>query len=316
MAVYTQISELDLTRFLNAYDIGDLVEYKGITQGVTNTSYFLRTTAGRFVLTIYEHRVREKDLPLLMDIILGLCKNGFPSATPILDVDGHSIGRLKGKPASLQSFLDGNDVKETTVGLCSQLGAWTARLHRLTKDAKALPDNPLPPTLWKHLIDQVSSDQWKDVIVPELDFLLENYPENLPAGFIHGDLFPDNVLMENGFITGIIDFNYACKYIYAYELAQILNSWCFSPDGLNFDRDKAKAFFKSYQSYRPMTREEKDNFALVARGGAMRIIATRYFDWANTASDAKVVKKNPEDYVNILKFHQAVKDPAIYGFEG
>jgi len=313
MAVYTPVSLEELNVFLQQYNIGEPLKFRGITQGVTNTNYYLRTTSGRYVVTIFEHRMKESELPVLMNILLDLSKNGYPCPTPITANNGEVLTQLKGKPAAIQSFMDGETVSEITPELCTQLGAWLARLHRLTRNVEQCPEDPVPPEVWKNLITSVEADDWKDVLLPELDFLIENWPSDIPTGFVHGDLYPDNVLAEKDYITGIIDFNYSCRQAYIYDLALCLNSWCFEDNGTEFNKIKGGFLMKSYQSARPLEPEEKSQFSIAARGAAMRVIATRYYDWFNTPEGADVVKKSPEDHINMLKFHQSIEDPISYG---
>jgi homoserine kinase type II len=320
MAVYTEVSDDDLARFITSYGLGSLLSYKGIAEGVENTNYLVHATGGTFILTLYEKRVDPKDLPFFLGLMEHLAARGVTCPLPVRDTAGNNLNELGGRHAALVTFLEGVWPRKPSAEHCLELGRALARMH-IAGDGFALTrKNSLSLTGWRPLFDKFSARA--DEILPgmnrligdELQFLEGSWPKGLPEGVIHADLFPDNVFFIANKLSGLIDFYFACNDALAYDIAVCLNAWCFEAD-YAFNVTKGRALFKGYAEVRQLSAEERAAMPTLARGAAMRFLLTRSFDWLNTPKNALVARKDPFDYVRRLRFHQGVKSMADYGAE-
>ncbi|MBI4966535.1 MAG: homoserine kinase [Rhodospirillales bacterium] len=318
MAVYTEVSDEELDAFLAQYDLGAVRALKGIAEGVENSNYLLQTETGRYILTLYEKRTRAEDLPFFLGLMDHLAAKGIACPTPIHARDGLALRHLAGRPAALVSFLDGISPKRITAGHCAAVGAALAGLHRAGADFASHRPNALSVAGWRPLFesarpraDEVLTGLAAD-IDSELARLEADWPQNLPAGVIHADLFPDNVFFLGDSVSGLIDFYFACTDFLAYDIAVCLNAWCFEPD-LAFNATKARQLIGGYQRVRPLGAQELAALPLLARGAAMRFLLTRLYDWLNTPAGALVKRKDPLEYWKRLRFHRGLSSPAAYG---
>ena len=318
MAVYTEVSLPDALLFLAAYDIGELVALTPVRQGVENSNYILATTAGRFILTLYEKRVRAEDLPFFLGLMSHLAAKGIACPQPVADREGRVLGRLAGRPAALTGFLDGASLNRVTPAEVEQLGRALAQLHRAGADYALRRANGMGPAAWQALAiacgpaaNTVAAGLWPQVC-NELTFLGDHWPQDLPQGVIHADLFPDNVFFSGGTLCGVIDFYFACNDSLAYDLAVCLNAWCFEPPAA-FNITKAQALLRGYQSVRPLTAGELAAVPVLARGACLRFLLTRLYDWLHRDPAALVRPKDPLDYLARLNFHRQAVDLAGYG---
>jgi homoserine kinase type II len=317
MAVYTQVDDQTLAKFLSKYDVGEAVSFKGIAEGVENSNYLLETTKAQFILTLYEKRANPKDLPYFLDMMEHLAEKGLAAPQPIRDKEGNALQTLAGRPACMISFLKGVSVNHITEGHSAELGSTLAKMHNALTDYTATRKNDLSVDGWKSLISETESraDEvfagLRDFILTELDFLEKNWPTDLPTGTVHADLFPDNILFTGETITGIIDFYFGCTDFLAYDLAVCINAWCFDAEH-KFEANKAKRMIEMYDIHRRLTPAEQDVLPILCRGAALRFLLTRLYDWLNPVEGAVVRPKNPSEYVEKLKFHQQVKDAACY----
>jgi len=319
MAVYTRIDEKDLNAKLAAFDIGALESFDGIAEGIENSNYLLKTGKGRFVLTLFEKRVNPEELPFYLDYMRHLSRQGIPCPAVAADRAGGQVFSLSGKPAIISSFLDGAWPREITPAHCAALGAMIARMHLAAQDYKNKRHNDLGLPAWKSLIhacareaDTLESGLF-DALEKEMDYLRAEKPRTMPSGVVHADIFPDNVFFKNGKISGIIDFYFSCWDFFIYDLMLALNPWCFSKDGV-LDREKSAALLSAYHAVRPLSAAEIRHLPMMGRAAAMRIIATRLYDWFNPVEGALVTPKDPMEHVRILRAHQAIGDAAAYGF--
>jgi homoserine kinase type II len=307
MAVYTHITDEDLEIFLAAFDLGAPLALKGIAEGIENSNFLLDTEAGRYILTIYERRVREEDLPYFIDLMQWLAARGFPSPTPQADRTGKLLHRLRDKPAALVSFLNGVSVDHPTVQHCHEAGAGLARLHHAGEGFPGYRANGLGHNSWRPLYSghEAEAEALKPGLAADLaadlDVLERNWPSGLPQGVIHADMFPDNVFFLHGQFAAVIDFYFACNDALAYDLAVCLNSWCFDPDG-ELRREHAHALLTGYEAIRPLTLIERESLPLLSRGAALRFFLTRLIDWGSTPAGALVKPKNPLEYEAKLAF--------------
>ena len=320
MAVYTEVSDDDVAAFVAQYDIGQVVSYKGIAEGVENSNYLLQTDQGNFILTLYEKRVNKADLPFFLDLMDHLSQVGVQCPVPVHDRTGEALKELCGRPAAIITFLDGMWPRKVKPEHCSELGRAMAGLHVAGKSFPGVRRNDLSVSDWRPLFESVG-DAANDVqagladeIRSELDKLEASWPSDLPAGVIHADLFPDNVFFLNDVCSGLIDFYFACSDYLAYDIAICLNAWCFEPDG-QFNVTKARKLLKGYQSLRPLEASELAALPLLARGSAMRFLLTRLYDWINTPEGALVKPKNPLEYHQKLAFHRSVTGVGAYGLD-
>jgi homoserine kinase type II len=318
MAVYTDVSDEELVGFVAGYDIGEVLALKGIAEGVENSNYLLHTRQGYFILTLYEKRVEPADLPFFLGLMDHLAARGISCPQPVANRAGKTLGTLAGRPAAIITFLDGMWVRRPQKVHCAELGATLAEFHNAGRDFELVRPNALSVTSWRPLFAQ-SRDQ-ADTIVEglaeeltgELDVLEARWPDDLPAGVIHADLFPDNVFFIGERLSGLIDFYFACNDALAYDLAICLNAWCFEPD-LSFNVTKARALLNGYRSVRELSPAEFDSLPLLARGAALRFLLTRLHDWLRVPEGALVTPKDPREYLRKLRFHQSVATAADYG---
>ena len=317
MAVYTEVSDEELERFLTQYDIGAAISCKGIAEGVENSNYLLQTDGGNYILTLYEKRVAPEELPFFLGLMEHLAGRGYPCPTPIRGRDGRALRELCGRPAAINSFLAGMWPRRSTPDHCRALGEAAATLHLAAADYSLSRPNNLSLAGWRKLSDRTRARASEvaaglaDEIGAELDFLESHWPDGLPAGIIHADLFPDNVFFRGDKLTGIIDFYFACNDSFAYEFAICLNAWCFESDG-SFNITKARTMLSAYQEVRPFTADELAALPTLARGSALRFLLTRLFDLLNHPEGALVRPKDPLEYLLKLRFHQGVDGPVAY----
>ena len=318
MAVYTDVSDDELNRFIATYDIGALTSFKGIAEGVENSNYLVHTDTGPFILTLYEKRVRPKDLPYFLALMEHLAARGISCPLPVRDREGRILRELAGRPAALISFLNGLWVRRPGIEHCAGLGQALAQFHLAGLDFAMTRENDLSLPGWRELFEEVRDHAdgvipgLKDEISRELDYLGENWTSGLPAGVIHADLFPDNVFFLDDRLSGVIDFYFACNDMLAYDVAVCLNAWCFEPD-TSFNITKARTMLQAYESVRALTPAELDALPLLARGAALRFLLTRTYDFLNTDATALVKTKDPSEYLRKLRFHQRVTSYRDYG---
>jgi homoserine kinase type II len=320
MAVYTDVTADDLNEFLAGYDIGELLAYKGIAEGVENSNFLVHTGAGNFILTLYEKRVAEQDLPFFLALMEHLAGRGITCPQPVKNRNGGMLGRLAGRPAAIVTFLDGLWIRRPSASHCAAVGEALARLHLAGADFGKRRENALGIESWRALYAH-AKDRGDSVrpglcaeIARELDALDKSWPRNLPQGVIHADLFPDNVFFLGDKLSGVIDFYFACTDTLAYDVAICLNAWCFEADH-SFNVTKGRALLKSYANVRALSGEKRAALPVLARGAAVRFLLTRLIDWLAVPNGALVKPKDPLEYYRKLRFHQSVKSMRDYGFD-
>ena len=322
MAVYTKLSENNLKDFFSKYNLGKLLKFQGIQEGIENSNYFVKTDSGKFILTIYEKRVEEKDLPFFMGLMKNIFNKNFPSPEPIINKNGNYITEIFGKKAAVVSFLEGASKKNLTPDNCHEVGIYTAKLHMITKNLNIKRTNRLSVNSWRLIYRKIQRDCSKiypgltKIIERNLEVIEDKWPKNIPRGIIHADLFPDNIFFKGSKLTGIIDFYFSCYDFYALEIAICLNALCFEGknENLSFNVTKAKKFIDGYSSIRKLTEEEKESLKILCHGAAMRFLLTRVFDYLNLTEDALVKIKDPVEYLKRLEFHNSVKNYQDYFF--
>lgn len=318
MAVYTHVDDAELIAFLATYDLGDLLSCKGIAEGVENSNYYLHTSAGSFILTLYEKRVAENDLPFFLGLMEHLSAQGVTCPQPVRNRAGAPLGRLAERPAVIVTFLDGYSIHHPEPTHCAALGEALARLHVAGAGFPLRRANALSVDAWRKLFvpaaaraDEVA-EGLRDTVESALDELERDWPRDLPSGVIHADLFPDNVFFLGDRISGLIDFYFACVDAYAYDLAICFNAWCFD-ENHRYVPEKGVALLDSYRRLRPLSPQEIRAFPLLARGAAIRFLLTRYVDWLDVPKGALVRPKDPREYLAKLRFHRTISDLRGYG---
>jgi homoserine kinase type II len=319
MAVYTEVTDEALGAFLAGYDLGRISSFKGIAEGVENSNFLLIAESGPFILTLYEKRVNEGDLPFFIGLMEHLALRGVICPQPVRARNGEALGRLAGRSAAIVTFLDGLWLRRPRVQHCGQVGEALARMHRAGADFPLRRPNALSIDGWPALFaaaearaDEVAHGLAAETAA-ELDALRAAWPTNLPSGVIHADLFPDNVFFLGDRLSGLIDFYFACDDFLAYDLGVCLNAWCFEPDG-GFNVSKGMAMIEGYQRVRRLTEGEVGALPVLARGSALRFMLTRLVDWLDVPSGALVAPKNPLEYRTRLRFHQRAVSARDYGW--
>lgn len=308
MAVYTDITDAELDVFLSAFDVGAALSFKGVAEGVSNSNFILETDRGRYILTVYEHRTREEDLPFFLGLMAWLHDHGFPSAAPVAARDGALYKHVRGKPAALVGFLPGLSVRRPTAAHCREAGGGLARMHRAAEGFALSRPNDLGQGAWRGMFEgrEAAAEGLKPglarVIAQDLDAFDAGWPRGLPRGVIHADFFPDNVFFRDGRFAAAIDFYFACNDFLAYDLAVCLNAWCFEPDG-SFNVTSARALVAGYQAVRPLDAAERAALPMLAWGAAMRFFLTRLHDWG--LEGALVRPHDPLEYERKLAVHRA-----------
>jgi homoserine kinase type II len=317
MAVYTPVNRAELEAFLSAYRLGALSAFDGVEQGVENTNYIVTTTQGKFVLTLFENRVAEADLPFFAAAMAHVTARGVPAPEPVKRGDGRLFAALKERPAALFTFLDGHQRMTPSIDDCRAIGALSARLHQAAQGFALARANALSLDGWRTLAahcrsraDEAASGL-SDLIDSELDYLQSNWPETAPAGLVHADLFPDNVFFQGDAVSGVIDFYFACTDLFVYDLALTLNAW--AAPGTPWNAAAARALLDSYQSVRRLSAEEKAALPVCLRGASLRILLTRLHDWLHRVDGAVVTVKDPLEYRDLLLFHRAGAAPGLFG---
>jgi len=320
MAVYTDVTDEELQQFLAGYDLGTLSSYKGIAEGVENSNFLLHTSKGYFILTLYEKRVAESDLPFFLDLMEHLAARGLNCPQPVRSRSGEALGRLARRPAAIVTFLDGVWIRRPSAAHCGAVGEALAQLHLAGTDFALTRRNGLSVEGWRPLLETAASRAdtvqagLGEAIGAELARLECDWPRDLPQGVIHADLFPDNVFFLGDRLSGLIDFYFACTDALAYDIAVCLNAWCFEPDN-SYNMTKGRALLFGYMRRRPLAAAEIAALPMLCRGAALRFLLTRLVDWLEVPPAALVRPKDPLEYYRKLRFHQTNTCARDYGID-
>jgi len=317
MAVYTDVSFEDLEKLLEQYDIGQPLSFKGIAEGIENSNFYLQTDRGAFILTLYEKRVHAEDLPFFIGLMEHLAERGVHCPLPVKMRGGQALMNLNRRNGAIVTFLTGIALRRPDAIHCASAARALAGLHKAQGGFTLTRRNALGPQGWRPLAQSIhDADGIEDgltaLISNALDELVTGWPADLPSGVIHADYFPDNVLFVGNEVGGVIDFYFACNDAFAYDLAIMLNSWCFELDG-SYNITKGQAVFNAYQQQRPLSEAEIEALPVLMRGAALRFLLTRTYDWLNPDPNALVRAKDPREYSKKLRFHNKVKHAREYG---
>jgi len=322
MAVYTKFQKENIEEILSNYSIGKLNFFKGIQEGIENTNYFLQVDKKKYILTVYEKRVKSEDLPFFSELMTGLNRASVRCPIPIVNKQKKSITDYNGKKLMIVTYLEGKAKKILTPQNCKSVGVEVAKMHEITKNFKIKRKNDLSINSWRKLFNSVKKECSKihqdlpKLIESNLNDVEKNWPHDLPKGIIHADLFSDNIFFNNNEFSGLIDFYFSCEDFYAFEIAICFNALCFDgvPKNLSFNVTKAKNFIDGYSSIRKLTDDEKGNIKVLSQGAALRFLLTRVFDALNTVDGAIVKVKDPMEYLKRLEFHKNSKNFEDYFF--
>ncbi|AXQ27342.1 homoserine kinase [Solimonas sp. K1W22B-7] len=312
MSVFTKVSHSELQEFLRQYPVGDLLGFQGIGEGVENTNYFVDTSDGRWVLTLFE-RLNYADLPFFLGLMEHLATRGFPGAMPAHTHAGQSLTTLNDKPAALVRRLTGQSVLFPDIEQCRQVGRALAELHIDGQSYTGRCANSRGAA-WRRdtgqlIAPKVEADA-RSLIEDELAAQERLDLSTLPQGVIHADLFRDNVLFVDQRLTGVIDFYYACNDALVYDLAVTLNDWCFEPDG-ELNPARWDAMLSAYRGRRELNAAERAAWPLVLRAAALRFWLSRLYDWVFPRGGDMVHVKDPGQYRRILEHHRNAPPPGF-----
>ena len=311
MAIYTKISSSDIISIEKKFNLGKIISFKGIKKGIENTNYLIRSKNKKYILTIFEKRVRRIDLPFFMSLMDKLNHYNINCPKPQKNKAGNYVVNIKNKPASIVSFVEGKDKNKLKVNDCYEIGKNIAKLHIATKKIKLYRKNSMSLNSWPKLLNKIR-DKYKK-IDPNLNNLMKTslkkikkgWPRKLTSGIIHGDLFIDNIFFKNKKFYGYIDFYFSSNDFLIYEIAICINALCFDKKNRKFifNKKKSKNLIKGYSSLRKLSNEEKNSLNVLCRGAALRYLLTRSYDYLNTPKNAIIKVKNPHEYIQKLKFH-------------
>jgi homoserine kinase type II len=306
LSVYTTVTPEQLGAWLGQHNVGTLVDLKGISAGIENTNYFVTTTAGRYVLTLFE-KLTAAELPFYLNLMAHLANHGIPSARPIPDLEGELLGELNGKPAALVAFLPGEDVEQPTPAHCSAVGSMLARIHKAGASYPARMENPRGLRWWQAVAPEIAGFLPADdaaLLRSEVDLQGAQDFSDLPSGAIHADLFRDNALFESARISGVIDFYFACTDTFLFDVAVCVNDWCVNPRG-DIDEARSAALTRAYRALRPFTDREREAWPVVLRAAALRFWISRLYDFHLPRPGELTHAKDPRHFQRILERHLA-----------
>jgi homoserine kinase type II len=318
VAVYTPVTASQLAGFLSRYDLGHATSFKGIAEGVSNSNFLVDTSVGRYFLTLFERNIDAADLPWFLALMTHLADKGLPVPRPVPDRSGAALQTLNGKPACLITYLSGVSITEPTPAECRAVGAALGHLHSAGADFTAVRANSLGQPAWRAMAERCGAGV--AAIDPGLPGLIaaglaatDDWPQGLPVGTIHADLFPDNVLLDGDTVTGMIDFYFACTDIRAFDYVTTHAAWCFAADGTMHHADRAAALAAGYAESHGLTAPEIAALPRLGEGSALRFVLTRAYDWLNTPADAVVTRKDPMAFARRQAWYAAATPDAVLG---
>jgi homoserine kinase type II len=319
MAVYTKINKNEISYINKKFKVDKITSFKGIKQGIENTNYLLKSRNKKFILTIFEKRVSQKEIPFFMKLMDHLNNFKINCPKPLKNKNGNYLIRIKNKTACVVSFLDGKDKKKLSLKNCFDIGKIVAQMHLSSKKMKLYRKNSMGINKLNPLLNSIKFKSKKFVNIEK--FLKNNFkdikkkwPKELPNGIIHGDLFVDNIFFKNNKLSGIIDFYFAANDYFMYEIAICVNALCFDKKNSKFliNKKKVKNLIKGYESIKKISIKEKKSLNILCRGAAMRYFLTRLYDYTNTPKTAFIKIKDPREYYQKLVIHNNLKSYSDY----
>ena len=318
MAVYTKILKSDLLLIEKKFNIEKIIDFKGIKDGIENTNYLLRTKKKKFILTIFEKRVKKRELPFFMKLMDKLYLNGINCPKPLKSNNNDYLFTLKKKPACLVTFVEGKDKKKLSNKDCYIVGQNIAKFHKISSKLRLSRKNSLSGNNLRSLFKSIRFKHLKinleSVLKKNLREIQNEWPKKLPKGIIHADLFIDNIFFRKNKFEGFIDFYFSCNDYLMYEIAICINALCFDKKNNKFlmNRNKVKNLIKGYSEIRRVSLEEKKNLNILCRGAALRYLLTRIYDYFNTPKSALIKIKDPKEYFQKLIIHNNLNNYKDY----
>ena len=311
MAVYTKIDNKDILFLSKKFNLGKVVKFQGIKQGIENTNYLLKNKDNKFILTIFEKRVQKRDLPFFMKLMDDLNQKKINCPRPLKDKNGKYLITIKNKSACIVTFLNGKDKKTLNNKNCYDAGRNIARFHRVSNKIKLYRKNSMSINNLDSLLksiklnSQTIAPNLKSVLKTNLKEIKKEWPKNIPKGIIHGDLFIDNIFFNRNKFAGFIDFYFSSNDFLMYEIAICINALCFDKKNDKFllNNKKVKSLIKGYQSIKKISQKEKNSLNTLCRGAAIRYLLTRIYDYFNTPKTALIKIKDPKEYFQKLIIH-------------
>ena len=321
MAVYTKISINDIHLINSKFRIDEIKSFQGIKKGIENTNYLLKTKKEKFILTIFEKRVSNKEIPFFMKLMDNLNQSKISCPKPLKDKNENYLIKLKNKTACVVSFLKGKDKQILNINNCYQVGKIISQMHSITKKLKFSRKNSmgiknLNPLLKSIKFKSKKNSNLEKFLIQNLSNIKKNWPSKLPSGIIHGDLFIDNIFFNKDKLSGVIDFYFAANDFFMYEIAICINALCFDNKKNKFfiNKQKVKNLIKGYESVRKITIREKKSLNILCRGAALRYLLTRLYDYSNTPKTALIQIKDPNEYYQKLITHNNLSSYRDYLF--
>jgi homoserine kinase type II len=314
MAVFTALTRDEIAALLDAYSVGHLVDFEGIPSGIENTNFFLSTSEGRFVLTVFE-RLGSDQLPFYLGLMKHLAQRGLPVPEPAATAQGSLVGTARGKPVAVVTRLPGRAVVHPSPAQCAQVGQFLGSMHRQASDFALFQPNLRGIGWWKSALPKleplIPEDQFQELaeeVIFQDGFVRSPEFERLPAGPIHADLFRDNVLFDGDHIGGVIDFYFAACSTWLFDLAITVNDWCVQPDRSEFDRPRALALLRAYHAVRPLTEPEHQVWRTVLRAAALRFWISRLYDLYLPRPAALLKPHDPARFEHMLRLRMRQPD--------
>ncbi len=321
MAVYTKIISKDIHLINSKFNIDEIKSFQGIKKGIENTNYLLKTKKEKFILTIFEKRVSNKEIPFFMKLMDNLNQSKISCPKPLKDKNGNYLIKLKNKTACVVTFLKGKDKQTLNLNNCYQVGKIISQMHSITKKLKFSRKNSmgikkLNPLLKSIKFKSKKNSNLEKFLIQNLNNIKKNWPSKLPCGIIHGDLFVDNIFFNKDKLSGVIDFYFAANDFFMYEIAICINALCFDKKKNKFliNKQKVKNLIKGYESVRKITIREKKSLNILCRGAAIRYLLTRLYDYSNTPKTALIQIKDPNEYYQKLITHNNLSSYRDYLF--
>ncbi len=316
MAIYTKVSRNDIATIERKFNLGKIISFKGIKKGIENTNYLIRTKKNKYILTIFEKRVKKRDVPFFMSLMDKLNNHNINCPKPQKSKGGNYAINIKNKPASIVSFVEGKDKNKLKIKDCYEIGKNVAKFHITSKKIKLHRKNSMSLKKWPKILNKI--DNRSRIINPNLNYLMKEallevknkWPKNLPSGIIHGDLFIDNIFFNKKKFHGYIDFYFACNDFLMYEIAICINALCFDKKNRKFifNKKKSKNLIKGYSKVRKLSQKEKKSLNILCKGAALRYLLTRTYDYLNTPESAIIKIKDPKEYIQKLKVHNTLNN--------
>lgn len=312
MAVFTRVTEAELVSWLNDYSLGQLLDLQGVASGIENTNYFVTTSNGRFVLTLFE-KLSADELPFYLNLMSHLAHHDIPCPSPVANQHNQFLGRLNGKPACIVSRLSGKSLIHPEVSHCAAIGEMLGRLHNAARNFTQTMPNAHDAAWRAYAAQKVTpflSSQDAAMLESEIAFHQENSLAALPQGVIHADLFRDNVLFDGAHIGGLIDFYFACNDSLLFDVAVTVNDWCMGADSM-LDKARTRALLQAYHAVRPMQKDEQIAWPIALRAAALRFWLSRLFDMHLPRENEMVNAHNPDQFKFILQRHIATDSNSV-----